>query len=338
MQPQLLTVEPRQATDDEPLDTDESADTATLSPVAARRKQFETMFQKSAPTLMSPTEFKRYEPGSLVKKRHSWLKDEIIENNKPLASTQKQKFKSPFLRRLMAKHEKQAADEDRDEDDIKHVLTSRDDAEEEEDQSPMKDTAAAIISPGLRTFQTEQDNDKEEEDEVDAKHEVNGNGSHKQDNISAVHQPHNESSTHQDSPTSTKQRGAMEGTEITISSSASGELKDETLNVSDLETDERGEDIAMTAFLRRLQQGAALRQQPQEDAIKPASSDKDEKIMAQDLVPAFSPKAADNSVKPATLTIAPGISNEYNDLQMMRIDHSQACEATCLEAVTCTIL
>ena len=343
--------EPPKATDTlqvlEP-DALDNPESSTLSPVAARKEHFENIFRKQAPSLTSPSEFKHYEPGSLVKKRHSWLQDEIIDNKKPLEPSLKYQFKSPLLRRLVQKRSKtppcetdnknseEGAEykESRDEHDENKVqATSNTQAAEEKTNRDM--AAVGIISSsqssshGTETLQGANGADQ-------------GRNGNPLDIFVAI-QPHElESSSPQQDPTA-----PIDEIEITVSSTSFGEVRDQNLNVSALETDERGDDVAMVAA-KRQQNEKSLRRTMQQEKLKAAQrrhrklkrGDSDEpKVAAENPVPAMSTEAsnANHVVHMQTIAIMPRTSHDYDEWQMVRVN-SQSCDARCLDAVSCTIL
>ncbi|GKY98580.1 hypothetical protein MPSEU_000814800 [Mayamaea pseudoterrestris] len=307
--------------DDDP--TMENGATETLSPVASRKQHFETIFQKPAPSLTSPSVFKRYEPGSLVKKRHSWIKDEIIDQNrtKPIA---KQAYKSPLLRRLLTHSGETQEFEGRDEkNDDKLSEASREECNDKEgvDQSPMKDSAAAVASQWThKKYMKDGDELQESRGETAL---VQGAGD------KSLNASHNLTSA------ATLQSTCIEGVEITVSSSSSKDMMDAILNVSDLETDDRGENVAFAGFRpkfgRQMEQEklkvaqrrrTALEQQNQEDHVSDTTTSKPAMVSA---------------LQKPMLANTPSVSNEYDELHLARVD-SQSCETHCFDAMPCNIL
>ena len=327
----------------------EGPESSTLSPVAARKEHFENIFRKPAPSLTSPSEFKHYEPGSLVKKRHSWLQDEIIDNKKPLAPSLKYQFKSPLLRRLVQKRSKtppcetdeknseEDADdqEGRDEQDENQVQASTD-TRAPNDSSPTSVMGAAGNSSSSQSS-SRHGAETQEAMGVDKRKDSNTL------EVAIAVQPHEpESAFTQQEPTA-----PMDEIEITVSSISFGEVRDHDLNVSALETDERGEDVAMVAA-KRQQNETTLRRTMQQEKLKAAQrrhrklkrGDSDEpKIAAENPVPVVSADATDAKDVAHMQTIAamPSASNDYDEWQMVRVN-SQSCDARCLDAVSCAIL
>jgi hypothetical protein len=315
---------------------EEMQERVQTSPVAARKEHFENIFKKPALSLTNPKEFKHYAPGSLVKERHSWLREVTGVSKFPEQPVEEQAH-SPPLRCYSEKQNTPTAQRDddrRDEENKDYGESTRDLVSE----SPMKDFETAI--PVAGTFQEEEQRGDKEYDEGD-------------DKILRMETLHHTLQQRQDRCSSKKAQNTNSSIpvkEIAIASCSdnSDETRDDALNISDLQTDERGEDLAIIEFRQKRKQEAAARKQDAQGEeklrVKPKSprpkirmvESEDQQIAVENLMTTLSSEVAELH-KQQALTVAHSGSNEYDEWQVVRVN-SQTCETKCLDSFACMIM
>jgi hypothetical protein len=310
------------------------------SPVASRKQLFENIFVKPSVSLMSPSDFKHYQPGSLVKQRHSWIQEDLLEKQR-----QQQELKTT---KMMANETTTA---------ITHCPPSPSRRHDSDGNDPVHSTARpSVAAPDAKEARDDDDNDAHDESEssndgdsvFDGKVLANPTDEH----VTAAAE---EAFFHlrdvdgfiefPDPKTQNQEFFSVSDFGLnTFATTALDRVHDDAAAAATY--DREGEAVMKQLRRRRQAQEAALRQEKRESRriqrlqlereLRMTESD-DPKIAAEALVPTMSTEVADLL---ATTEADTKRQSKYKneDWKVVQLRPTKVCATTCLDAMACTIL